>query len=194
MELETARLRLRLWRDEDLPTLARWNADAVVMRHMGRGPMTLEESAAALDRYRQHWDEHGFGIWAAELRATGALAGRIGLAYHRAWPDDPELGWLIDPGHVGLGLATEGGAGGVEYGFGVRGAQRLVSICTEENAESRRVMAKLGFKLHRQVPFEQLGITLWVHALEAELEQDDVAPRAVELPDSLPDADLAEAQ
>jgi RimJ/RimL family protein N-acetyltransferase len=167
VELETARLRLRGWCDEDLPTLARWNADPVVMRHMGREPMTLAESAAALDRYRRHWDEHGFGLWAAELLSTGDLVGRIGLSYHRAWPDDPELGWLIDPAHAGLGLATEGGAAGVEYGFGVLGAQRLVSICTEENAASRRVMAKLGFRLHEQVAFEPLGITLWVHALDS---------------------------
>ncbi|HEX4930001.1 MAG TPA: GNAT family N-acetyltransferase [Gaiellaceae bacterium] len=110
MELETERLRRRRWRDDDLPTLARWNADPIVMRHMGRGPMTLEESAAALDRYRRHWDEHGFGVI---------------------------------------------------------GAQRLVSICTEGNLESRRVMEKLGFRLHEQVPFEELGITLWVHALDA---------------------------
>jgi RimJ/RimL family protein N-acetyltransferase len=34
--LQTARLRLRRWRDDDLATLARWNADPVVMRHMGR--------------------------------------------------------------------------------------------------------------------------------------------------------------
>jgi len=167
VELETARLRLRRWRDEDLPTLARWNADPVVMRHMGRGPMTWEESTAALDRYRRHWEAHGFGIWAAELLATGELVGRIGLSYHRAWPDDPELGWLIDPARTGLGLATEGGAAGVEYGLGTLGAQRLVSICTEENVESRRVMEKLGFALHEQIPFEELGITLWVHALDA---------------------------
>ena len=167
MELETARLRLRRWRDDDLQVLARWNADPVVMRHMGRGPMTPEESAAALDRYRAHWAEHGFGIWAAELLSTGELVGRIGLSYHRAWPGDPELGWLIDPGRVGRGLATEAGAASVEYGFDVLGVQRLVSICTEENAESRRVMEKLGFHLHEQVPFEELGITLWVHALEA---------------------------
>ena len=167
MELETARLQLRRWRDEDLPTLARWNADPVVMRHMGRGPMTLEESAAALDRYRRHWDEHGFGVCAAELLATGELVGRIGLAYHRAWPGDPEVGWLIDPAHTGCGLATEGGAACVEYGLRVLGAPRLVSICTEENVESRRVMEKLGFRLHEQIQFEELGITLWVHALEA---------------------------
>jgi RimJ/RimL family protein N-acetyltransferase len=167
VEVVTARLRLRRWRDEDLPTLARWNADPVVMEHMGRGPMTAEESAAALDRYRRHWDEHGFGLWAVELRATGELVGRIGLSYHRAWPDDPELGWLIDPAHTGRGLATEGGAACVEYGFDTLGAQRLVSICTEENAQSRRVMAKLGFRLHEQVPFDERGITLWVHALDA---------------------------
>jgi RimJ/RimL family protein N-acetyltransferase len=166
MQLETARLRLRPWCDDDLPTLARWNADPVVMRHMGRGPMTLEESAAALDRYRRHWEEHGFGIWAAELLETGELVGRIGLSYHRAWPGEPELGWLIDPTHVGKGLATEGGAAGARYGFGL-GFSRIVSICTEENLESRRVMAKLGFRLHEQIPFEELGITLWVHALEA---------------------------
>ena len=167
MELETARLRLRRWRDEDLPTLAGWNADPVVMRHMGRGPMTLEESTAALERYRRHWDEHGFGIWAAELLATGELIGRIGLSYHRAWPQDPELGWLIDPAHVGRGLATESGAAGVDHGFGALGAARIVSICTEENVESRRVMEKLGFRLHEQIPFEEFGITLWVHALDA---------------------------
>jgi len=171
VELETARLRLRLWRDEDLDAIARWHADPVVMRHMGRGPMTHEESAAALDRYRLHWDEHGFGLWAAELRETGELVGRIGPSYHRAWPGDPELGWLIDPVHAGLGLATEGGAAGAEYGFGVLGAQRLVSICVEENAASRRVMEKLGFRLHERVPFEPLGITLWVHALDATEQQ-----------------------
>jgi RimJ/RimL family protein N-acetyltransferase len=166
VELETARLRLRLWRDEDLPTLARWNADPVVMRHMGRGPMTVEESAAALDRYRRHWEEHGFGVWAAELLETDELVGRIGIAYHRAWPGDPEVGWLIDPAHTGAGLETEGGAACVQFGFETLDVRRLVSICTEENVESRRVMEKLGFRLHEQIPFEELGITLWVHAKE----------------------------
>ena len=103
----------------------------------------------------------------AELRETGELVGRIGLSYHRAWPGDPEVGWLIDPAHTGVGLATEGGAACVEYGFGALAARRLVSICTEENVESRRVMEKLGFRLHEQVPFDELGITLWVHALDA---------------------------
>ena len=50
------------------------------MRHMGRPPMTREESEEALARYRRHWDEHGFGTWAVELRETGELS---------AGPDSP---------------------------------------------------------------------------------------------------------
>ena len=167
VEVETPRLRLRLWRDDDLETLARWNADPFVMRHMGRPPMTRQESAEALARYRRHWDDHGLGIWAAELRETGELVGRIGLSYHRAWPENPEVGWLIDPAHACRGLATEGGAAAVEYGFGVVGASRLVSICVEENSASRRVMEKLRFRLHETVPFEPLGLDLLVHARKA---------------------------
>lgn len=74
---------------------------------------------------------------------------------------------MIDTAHVGVGLATEGGAAGAEYGFGVLGVRRIVSICIEENAASRRVMEKLGFRLHEKVTFEPLEITLWVHALDA---------------------------
>jgi RimJ/RimL family protein N-acetyltransferase len=165
-ELETERLRLRLWQDDDLDTLARWNADPFVMRHMGRAPMTRSESEAQFARFRGHWDEHGFGVWAAELRATGDLVGRIGLSFHSEWPEDPELGWLVDPDHVGCGLATEGGRASATYAFGTLGVPRLVSICTPENVESRRVMVKLGFRLHDEREHATLGILLWIHSLD----------------------------
>ena len=164
--LETERLLLRRWRDDDLDTLARWNADPRFMRHMGRGPMTREESAAALAHYRNHWREHGFGILAAEDRGTGTLVGRTGVQYHRAWPHDPEVGWAFDPGWWGRGLATEAGAACVRWAFGELGFERVVSITVEENLTSRRVMEKLGFALLTTKPDPALGITLWIHALD----------------------------
>ena len=164
--LETERLRLRRFRDDDLETLARWNADPHFMRHMGRGPMTREESAAALRRYDEHWKEHGFGLLAAEDRETGALVGRTGIQYHRAWPDDPELGWAFDPDWWGRGLATEAGAACVRWGFEELEIGRLVSITTQPNLASRRVMEKLGFHLHARVAFPGIDDELWVHALD----------------------------
>ena len=61
MELDT---------DDDLPTLARWTADPVVMRHTGRGPMTLAESEAALHLHeRVPFEELGITLWVHALGA-----------------------------------------------------------------------------------------------------------------------------
>jgi RimJ/RimL family protein N-acetyltransferase len=166
-ELETARLRLRAWREEDLEPLARLNADPVVMRHMGRGPMSLDETHAQLERFRSHWAEHDFGLWAVEDRGSGTFLGRVGLSYHAVWPDDPEVGWFLDRRVWGQGLATEGGEAAVAYGFETLGADRLVSICIEQNHASRRVMDKLGFTYLATRPYKQLGLDLWIHARES---------------------------
>ena len=94
-ELETTRLRLRAWRDDELEPLARLNADPLAMRHMGRGPLNLDETRGQLERFRAHWRKHGFGLWALEDRETGAFLGRTGVSYHAVWPDDPEVGWFL---------------------------------------------------------------------------------------------------
>jgi RimJ/RimL family protein N-acetyltransferase len=165
--LETAHLRLRTWRDDDLEPLAGLNANPLVMRHMGRGPLSRDETRAQLERFRSHWREHGFGLWAVEERETGAFLGRTGLSYHAVWPDDPEVGWFLDPAVWGRGLATEAGQASVRYGFEVLGADRLVSICVLENEPSRRVMAKLGFTYLTTRADAELGLGLWVHVLDA---------------------------
>lgn len=162
-ELETTRLRLRGWRKDDLEHLARLNADPLVMRHMGRGPMSIEETRTQLERFHEHWETHGFGLWAVEDRKAGTFIGRLGLNYHAVWPDDPEVGWFLDPRIWGQGLATEGGEAAVRYSFETLGADRLVSICLPENTASRRVMQKLGFHFLTTRPHEQ-GLDLWIHA------------------------------
>jgi RimJ/RimL family protein N-acetyltransferase len=165
-ELETARLRLRRWRPDDLDTLTRWHMDPELMRHMHKLTFTREEMEADLARYERHWAEHGFGLWAAEDKESGTLVGRVGLAYHRIWPDDPEVGWLIDMPWQGRGLATEAGAACLAYGFDELGFERIVSICTAENAASRRVMQKLGFGVWREIYDPKLDLDLLVHSRE----------------------------
>jgi len=163
--LGTERLLLRRWRDADIDVLTRWMADAEFMRHLTGRPATRDEAVAMFERTRAHWDEHGWGVFAAEERETGELVGRIGLAYHRAWPGDPECGWWVAPERQRRGYAREGGAAAVRWGFDVLGFDRLVSIATEANVASRRVQELLGFTLIEQVPFPEQGIELWVHAL-----------------------------
>ncbi len=158
--IETERLRLRRFRDDDRDTVARWNADPEFTRHVA-GVQTRAQSDEAFDRWQRHWQERGFGLLAVEWRETGELIGRAGPQHHRMWPDDPEVGWGLDPAWWGRGLATEAGGAAVEWVFGELGFARVVSITTEANRASRRVMEKLGFALHAQVPSEW-GL-LWVH-------------------------------
>lgn len=165
--LETPRLRLRRFGPGDLDILARWLANAQLMRHLGqpaRGGAAAEDTLA---RYERHWQQHGFGILALEEKATGALVGRSGLAYHRSWPGEPEVGWLVEAPWQGQGLAAEAGGASLRYGFEELGVPRIVSICVEENYASRRVMEKLGLRLLDRVHDPQLGLDLWIHATSA---------------------------
>jgi RimJ/RimL family protein N-acetyltransferase len=165
-ELETERLLLRRWRPDDLEALARWHVDPELMEHMGKRSFTREEMKADIERYQHHWSEHGFGLFAAEEKATGALIGRIGLAFHRIWPADPEVGWLVDRPWQGQGLATEGGLACLRYGFDELGFERIVSICTEANLASRRVMEKLGLHLWQRIHDPKLDLELLLHVRE----------------------------
>jgi RimJ/RimL family protein N-acetyltransferase len=164
--LETPRLRLRRWRADDLETVVAWNQNPLLMQHMGKLSFTREETEAALGRFEAHWAAHGFGVWAAEDKKTRSLVGRVGISYHRSWPGDPEVGWLIDVPWQGRGLATEAGSACVDYACGELGFERLVSICTAENGASRRVMKKLGFVPWREVEESEFGLTLIIHMRE----------------------------
>jgi RimJ/RimL family protein N-acetyltransferase len=161
--LQTERLTLRRFREEDRVAVARWNADPEFTRHLA-GVQTRAQSDEGFDRWQRHWDERGFGLLAIEWRATGELIGRAGPQFHRAWPHDPEVGWALAPAWWGRGIATEAGAASVAWAFGELGYDRVVSITTEENLASRRVMAKLGFELLTRIPSE--WGEQWVHALD----------------------------
>jgi RimJ/RimL family protein N-acetyltransferase len=166
-ELQTARLRLRRWRDDDLERLAELNADPRVTRWLTPtgAPIPPDETAAQLARFRRHWGEHRFGIWAVEERATGSLLGRIGVQYHRLWPDEPELGWTLDPAVWGRGYATEGGAAALRHAFETLGRDRIVSIIHPRNRPSVRVAERLGFAPHARVDWPEGGAELDVYAV-----------------------------
>src|SRR5437667_8519927 len=109
-EVETERLRLRSWRDDDLEPFAAINADPEVARFLRDGtPATREQTAELLARIREHWEEHGFGLWAAELKDAGELVGFVGLAVPTFLPEvlpSVEVGWRLARVRWGQGLAT----------------------------------------------------------------------------------------
>jgi RimJ/RimL family protein N-acetyltransferase len=152
-ELCTARLLLRRFRSGDAAAFAAVNADPLVTRYLGDGrPLGRAESDRLLGRIAAHWDEHGFGLWAAELRGDGRLIGFVGLAVPTFLPavlPAVEVGWRLASDVWGRGLATEGGRAALEHGFGTLRLDRIVSIIDPRNAASLRVAGKLGLRWER---------------------------------------------
>lgn len=146
MFLLTDRLLLRRWKPADREPFARINADPRVMEHFP-ALLTREESDAAIGRAEAHFDRHGFGPFAAELRADGTLAGFVALmvpSFVAHFTPCVEIGWRLAADLWGRGYATEGARALVDFAFSELGLESLVSFTVPANTRSRRVMEKLG--------------------------------------------------
>jgi len=146
VELRTARLLLRQWRDDDRDPFAAMNADPAVMEYF---PAALDRatSDAMLDRLRAGLADRGWGLWAVEVLDGGELAGFVGLApVGDDLPPAPgvEVGWRLAQEHWGRGYAAEAATRVLRYAFEDLALPEVVSFTTVRNARSRRVMEKIG--------------------------------------------------
>ncbi|MFZ1429726.1 MAG: GNAT family N-acetyltransferase [Geminicoccaceae bacterium] len=144
--ITTARLRLRLWREQDLPAFAALNADPRVMEHFP-GTLSSTDSDAMAARHRAHLAAHGFGLWAVEVPGRAAFIGCVGLAVPRFaahFTPCVEIGWRLAAEHWGQGYATEAAAAVLGHAFGRLGLEQVVSFTVPANLRSRRVMERLG--------------------------------------------------
>lgn len=152
--LETPRLILRRWREEDVAPMAAINADPEVMRWIRDGSVRDEQQTRdGIQAWENEWEARGFGLFAVEIRTTGELAGFTGLSVPAFLPEilpAVEVGWRLGRSHWGQGLATEAAAAAVRFGFEERGLERIVSVAQVGNDASERIMSKLGMQLVRE--------------------------------------------
>lgn len=144
--METERLILRRWREADRRPFAELNADPEVMEHFP-APLTREQSDAMVDRIESAFDEHGYGLWALEVRATGEFVGFTGLAwqtFEARFTPALEVGWRLARSAWGRGYASEAARAAIGYGLGPAGQDEIVSMTAVANLRSRAVMERLG--------------------------------------------------
>ena len=146
LEPETARLKLRQWRDSDRQPFAEMNADPRVMEYFS-GMLDRAQSDALADRIQSLIKERGWGFWALERKSDEMFLGFIGIhSPSSKLPCSPciEIGWRLAYPYWGRGYATEAGRMALQTGFKQLGFDQIVSFTALRNHRSRALMQRLG--------------------------------------------------
>ncbi|CEE92357.1 conserved hypothetical protein [Xenorhabdus nematophila str. Anatoliense] len=147
IELETERLWLRTWQEEDREPFFRLNSNPEVMAFFP-DTLTKEQSNALVDIIIQRFEtQDGWGLWVVELKQSGEFIGFVGLNVpNTAFPFSPcvEIGWRLDKPFWGKGYACEAARRVFDFAFTEIGLEEVVAFTTVSNYRSERVMKKLG--------------------------------------------------
>ena len=154
--IETPRIRLRGWRDEDVEPWYRMNTDPDVMEFFPF-PYSRERAHETAQWMREELERDGYGWWILEIKDVAPFAGTIALVeipYETAFTPATEIGWRLFPEHWGKGYATEGAREALRVAFDELQRDEVVAMTAVQNARSRRVMERLGMTRNPEDDFE----------------------------------------
>lgn len=144
-EIETARLLLRMFSQDDLDDLSRIYADADVMKYLSGHSLTREETSGWLKYFLDGWENYGFGWWAVVLKESGELIGHCGLQFIHVTPE-VEVTYGLAKTYWRVGLASEAARACLRYGFEDLKLDRIYALADPGNIGSHRVMERVGMK------------------------------------------------
>lgn len=149
MQLETQRLLLRPWREEDFLDLYAYAKNPLVGPQAGWPVHQSEEESREIAR--SFMQEQRDLIFALELKENTKVIGSIGLhdrsvslAYDHLI--SREMGYVLNPEYWGRGLMPEAALKVMEYGFYRMGLDMIWCGHFEGNQKSRRVIEKCGMQ------------------------------------------------
>jgi RimJ/RimL family protein N-acetyltransferase len=147
--LETPRLTLRPFVEEDFEALHAMRADAEVARYLYEEPFSPAQTRDLLARKLAgtSWEKEGDWLSAAVVeRESGVMVGDVGMCWLSERDRTGEIGFIFDPGQQGKGFATESARALVDWAFGTA-LHRVIGRTEVRNTASRRVLEKLGMRL-----------------------------------------------
>ena len=156
MILETKRLILRPWREDDEEDLYKYASDADIGFWAGWPCHTSVENSREIIRTVLCAPE----TYAVCLKEDGKPIGSIG--FHRAAlaekDDEYELGYWIGKPFWGKGIIPEAAREMLRYAFEELGLSRIWCGYYDGNERSRRVQEKLGFVYHHATEGVEVGL------------------------------------
>ena len=146
--IETERLRLRNWREEDIPPFLRHLNTPGVMRWLGGVNADDLLANVVRDRFMLWQEKWGHTFWVAERKEDDAFLGFCGLkiANDRGSPveGNVEVGWRFREDVWGQGYAKEAAAASLDFAFKKLRAPQVVALTVAGNTPSWGLMERLG--------------------------------------------------
>ena len=146
--LETERLNIRLFSNQDVQDLYEYCSDEQVTRYL---PFeTYNNIADAIDRINfcieSYKNIQGPILWAIEYKENGKLIGSIDFVRWNEENKEAEIGYALNRKYWNKGIMTEALKTVIKFGFEKMDLNRIEMHCDERNMGSARVMEKNGLK------------------------------------------------
>lgn len=149
--LETERLWVRESTLSDVEDFYRIYQEPSITRYMENLFPEKEAEQAYMKAYiDQIYGFYGYGLWSVVLKESGQVIGRAGLSVREGY-DVPELGFVIEAGQQGKGLASEVCTAILRYARQELAFDRVQALVREENLISKHLLARLGFLYEKKV-------------------------------------------
>ncbi len=156
--IETERLILRDWKEDDIESFIRHTNTTEVMRWLG-GVKPPEEIRDIIRSRLMRWqEERGFTFWAVERKEDGELLGFCGLKLaddqNSPFAGEFEVGWRLRQDCWGQGYAKEAAIASLDFAFDRLAAERVVAITFQQNVASWGLMERLGMKRRPELDYD----------------------------------------
>lgn len=149
MKIETERLILRDFVEDDCHAMLAYNSDPLYLRYNDSIEGTQERVQEFIGWFlaQQKEDPRIKFQLAVTLKSNNLLIGNCGVRMDAVNSVEANIGYELDPKHWNNGYATEAARTIVDFGFTRFGVHRIWADCIAENTGSIHVLGKLGMKL-----------------------------------------------
>jgi RimJ/RimL family protein N-acetyltransferase len=151
-DITTPRLILRRFTESDAPFALALLSDPDWLRFIGdKGVRTVEDAGAYLrDGPITMYARFGLGLLCVDLKDSGQTIGMCGLI-QRDGVADVDIGFAFLSELRGRGYAFEAASATLAYGHDSLGLKRIVGFTSPDNANSVRLLEKIGMQLEGTV-------------------------------------------
>lgn len=150
--IETERLILREFVEEDAKDLFQLDSDPLVHKYLGNKPVKhIVDSENYIQTCKAQYIRNGICRLAVIIKETDTFIGWSGLRFYENETFNNhthfyDVGYRLMPNYWGKGYATESGIASVNYGFETLKLKTIYGITKWDNVASHHALLKIGLK------------------------------------------------